>query len=104
MTNPSGQSIVVAVETLRKAAKSWDDVHEHLNSAGKKADEQQMSRLQAGIFQIFWNGYQQAATYTRDRLNEGATEATKIGGVMRANADTYEAEERENEHALRNLY
>jgi hypothetical protein len=96
-------SLVASLEHMRAAAAAWDVAGNHLRVASGMADGLKFSRVEAGIFQVAWERYTEAAAYIGERLNEGSAEAASIGTVLRESADTYEREDGAGAHALNGI-
>jgi hypothetical protein len=60
--------------------------------------------MQAGIFQLIVSAYNDAAEQITARSREGQQRMTEVAEVLRTVAGTYDEEERNGEHAFRNLY
>lgn len=104
MAPPSKGQLTVAIERLRGAGNSWHDVASDLGKASERIEPLKITRLEAGIFQVPYQAYLDAAQFIQDRTKEGATQATNVGYTLKSNADTYQREEDNNTHRLTGLY
>ncbi|MGC9665583.1 hypothetical protein ACNTMW_03395 [Planosporangium sp. 12N6] len=104
MTSPSKTDIEVAIASLRAEADIWDGQSEQIAAIVPRVEALRMTRLEAGIFQLMVSSYDQVVDLVTARCHEGAQRTTEIASTLRHVADTYEDDERRNEHAFRNLY
>ncbi len=101
---PTAQQVQVATDALRTEAGVWDAQSGQLDTIRSKVAELTFSRLEAGIFQILVSVNDDLVAHVTARCGEGTTEMAAIATTLRSVADTYDTEERANEHSLRNLY
>lgn len=101
---PTAQQIQVATDALRTEAGVWDAQAAQLGNIQSKVSELTFSRLEAGIFQVLVSVNDDLVNHVSTRCGEGNTQMTSIASTLRSVADTYDAEERSNEHSFRNLY
>lgn len=104
MSAPSAGQVTSSIDQMRTAASAWTEVATHLAEANTAATALKLTRLQAGLFQVSFDAYQDAIAYVTDRLAEGSTETTNVAITLGLNATTYEQEERDNKHRLTGLY
>jgi hypothetical protein len=101
---PTAEQMQVATEALRTEAGVWDTQAAQLGTIESKVAALTFSRLEAGIFQVLVSVHDDLVAHVSGRAGEGRTEMGSIASTLRAVADTYDTEERSNEHAMRNLY
>ncbi len=101
---PTGQQVQVATDALRTEAGVWDTQSGQLGTIESTVSELTFSRIEAGIFQVLVSVNDDLVNHVTTRCGEGRTQMSAIATTLRAVADTYDTEERANEHALRNLY
>lgn len=104
MTTPLGPQITVAVNALRAEARIWDDESDALAQLGSKAAGLRLTRIEAGLFQLVVDAYEQVIDQVTARSAEGRERLAQVGVTLRSIADTYEQEEAANEHRLRHLF
>jgi len=104
MTQPGRGELGVATDALRSEANVWEDQSERIGSVSSKAEGLRLSRLEAGIFQLIVSPYEAVVDLTVARCQEGQRRMTEIASTLRKVADTYDEEERNNEHRIRNVY
>ena len=97
------QGFQIATDTLRTEATLWDKESKQLGAIATKAGGLQLTRLEAGIFQVVVGAYNAVDTAVTDRCTEGAKQMTDIGTTLRQVAATYDEEEKNNTHRLLNL-
>jgi hypothetical protein len=101
---PNAQQIQVATDALRTEADIWDAQAGQLGTIQSKVSGLTFSRLEAGIFQVLVSVNDDLVNHVTARCGEGKAQMTSIASTLRSVADTYDAEERSNEHSFRNLY
>lgn len=104
MATPTQQAISVAVSAVRTAAANWDEAVEALETARQAAEKAKFTNLEAGVFILAYNKYKDVPDFFVSRMNEGKAVFAEIANTLRYVADTYEAEDARQEHAIRNLY
>jgi hypothetical protein len=104
MARPTAAEIATATATLRTEAGVWIDQASAIAAMSSHADRLRLSRLEAGVFQIIVNAYEELVDVAVSRCKEGNQRMGEIASTLRSIADTYDAEERRGEHRLRNLY
>jgi Excreted virulence factor EspC, type VII ESX diderm len=101
---PSAQEVAVATGTLRSEAGVWDHESGQLQAITTKAEGLRMNRLEAGIFQLMVSAYEKVVEQVQNRCGEGRQRMSEVASTLRQVADTYDREDRDREHAIRNLY
>lgn len=104
MAQPSKQSIEVATDALRAEARIWDQQAAQMDKAAAQAEHLRLSRIEAGVFQVVFSAYEPAVDMITARSREGQQRMTDVGNTLIQAANTYDQEEQQNEHRLRNLY
>lgn len=104
MTPPSQDQIRVALDALRREAGIWDCQANELAKIRPKAEALRLNRIEAGLFQVIFDTYSQVLGQIIDRADEGQRCMIDVGSALRAVAATYEREEAEYIHQLRDLY
>ena len=101
MALPAG--VKVATDALRAEASVWDQQSRQMGTIASKADGLRFNRVQAGVFQLVVGPYVQLVDQVRGRCEEGGQRMTEIGNALRQVAATYEKEELDGTHRLKNL-
>jgi hypothetical protein len=101
---PTPQQLEVATDALRADAGVWGAQSAELHTIQVMVGDLTFSRLQAGIFQVLVSVNDDLAALVITRCSEGRIQLEAVASTLRAVAGTYDAEERANEHSLRNLY
>jgi hypothetical protein len=101
---PTPHDLAVATSALRTEAGVWDAQGDALATIAPGIEAVAFNRLEAGLFQLIVDAHAELARHAAARCWEGAVEARRVAGTLRAVADTYDAEELAGEHRLRNLY
>ncbi|WP_063125933.1 type VII secretion target [Nocardia fusca] len=104
MATPSQQAITVAIGAVRGAATSWDEAAAALEEARLATEKTKFEQLEAGVFILAYEKYKGVPDFFADRMKEGIAVFNEIAATLRQVADTYEAEDAQNAHALNNLY
>ena len=104
MPPPTAEQIRVATEALRTEAGVWDTQAAQVNRIGPTADGLRLNRIEAGLFQVIFDTYQQVIDQVIARADEGAARMREIATTLRDVADTYDREEASNTHRLNNIY
>ena len=104
MPPPSAQEVAVATGTLRSEAGVWDHESGQLKTITSKAESLRMNRFEAGVFQVIVSAYESVVEQVQHRCDEGQQRMAEIANTLRQVANTYDAEDRSREHAIRNLY
>ncbi len=104
MATPSTTQIKVATKTLRDEADIWDQQSVTAKTIANQTDSLRMDRLEAGIFQIIVSDYGSVVDQITARSQEGQQRMADIASTLHQVANTYDQEEAENLHHLKNLY
>lgn len=104
MTPPDPHSITVATDALRRDASLWDDQSCAMRDIAARAESLRLNRIQAGLFQVVFDAYTTVIDQVVARSREGSDRMGAIRDTLHATADTYDREETQRLHALRNLY
>ncbi len=104
MTHPAPREVKVATDALRTEAGEWDRQSAALAAVAAKVAGMELGRVEAGLFQLIVSPYNQVVDAVQARCREGATAMTEVATTLRRVADTYDAEDRANEHRIRNVY
>ena len=64
----------------------------------------ELGRIEAGLFFLIVSPYNEVVRQVEARCREGKAAMTDIAATLRQVATTYEDEDRDSAHRLRNLY
>lgn len=101
---PTPAELTVATGALRTEAGVWREQSGVLTGIAATVGGLDFSGIEAGIFQIIVVAHRELVEHVAARCTEGGVETARIADTLVLVADTYEEEERRNEHALRGLY
>jgi uncharacterized protein YukE len=104
MPPPSKHDVEVATDELRADGGIWLHQSDQVAAILHKADGLRLGRLEAGVFQLIVTAYDAVVDQVTARCQEGQQRLAEIGTTLRQAADTYENEDRKNEHQIRNIY
>jgi hypothetical protein len=104
MGNPTAAEVKVATGALTTEAQKWDDNAPALTTINVTMAGMSLTRLEAGLFQIVYDAYEEVRAGLQDRAGEGASEFYEIGKTLRQVAKTYQDQDAAQEHAYRNLW
>lgn len=104
MAPPTSGQIVAALDQMRVAATDWGDAANFLDEAARLARDVELTRLEAGVFQLAYDKYAPSPGYAGARANEGAAACREVSSTLHTVANTYEEEDRAGAHALYGLY
>ncbi|PRY24020.1 hypothetical protein [Pseudosporangium ferrugineum] len=104
MTGPTPEQVTVATNALRNEAGEWDEQSGKLATLSSTVAGMEFGRLEAGLFQLMVGPYNDVIHAVSARCQEGASAMTGIGSTLRDVANTYDAEDKANEHRIRNIY
>ena len=104
MPPPTRQQVTVATDALRREANEWDHQSVALAAIGQKITGLELGRVEAGLFQLIVSPYNELVAKVIDRCREGQTAMAEVATTLRHVADTYEEEDRNNAHRIRDLY
>jgi uncharacterized protein YukE len=100
MTHPGFE---VATDALRTEAGVWDQQSTQMGNIASKVDGVRFNNLEAGVFQLIVNPYGDVVTQVHDRCSEAVQRMKEIADTLRAVAKTYDEEERNGIHRMKNL-
>ncbi|MBJ8340396.1 hypothetical protein JGU71_16005 [Antrihabitans sp. YC3-6] len=101
---PSGDQVSAALERMRHVASAWRQVAGALAEAGAMTDDTELTRLEAGLFQVAFDKYAVAPGFFRDRLAEGTAVMGQIAATLSDNANAYAIEEALLLHELNRMW
>jgi hypothetical protein len=101
VTLPHG--VQVATDALRTEAGVWDQQSAAMGRLATTMDGMRMNRLEAGVFQLIIGPYSTLVDQVNHRCQEGSGRMTEIADTLRQVARTYDQEELNDAHRLRNL-
>ncbi|MBQ0990704.1 hypothetical protein KBX08_11445 [Micromonospora sp. H61] len=104
MPPPSRQQVTVATDALRTEAAEWDRQSAAMSAVVPKVAGMELGRVEAGLFQLIVSPYNEIVQHVSQRCQEGQAAMTEVATTLRKVADTYDEEDRSNDHKLRNLY
>lgn len=104
MATPSQKQIYASIEHMKSAAGAWHTASGDLSEASKAIGPLKINRIQAGIFQVAYSAYLEAAQFVESRVNEGVKELTGVGDTLKYCADVYQREDESNAHKFKGLY
>ncbi|BCJ61568.1 type VII secretion target [Micromonospora endophytica] len=104
MPPPSRDQVTVATDVLRREAGEWDRQAVAVGGVMAKSSGLELGRVEAGLFQIIVSPYNAVVQAVADRCREGQAAMVEVAQTLREVAETYEAEDLNNAHKLRNLY
>ncbi|GLY01716.1 MULTISPECIES: hypothetical protein [Actinoplanes] len=103
-TPPTAEEVRVATDILRRESLTWDDQSAALAALRARVDGMELGRVEAGLFQLVVDPYNDVIRAVSSRAGEGARAMTEIGDMLVKVADIYQAEDEANEHSLRGIY
>lgn len=104
MAPPSKEDILVATQALRTQATVWNGQAGEMSALSTKVKAMDITRLEAGIFQLFIGNYNTLVDELTQRCSEGNAAMNEVAGTLRQVADTYDEEERKNVHKIGELW
>ena len=104
MNPPTAQEVKVATDVVRVEAKVWDQQSGQLAAAADKAQELNLTYLQAGIVAPVMSPYHGVVEQVTGRCREGQQRTAEVAATLRQVATTYDDEDARQEHAFRKLY
>lgn len=104
MTHPTPQEVKVATSALRTEATEWDGQSAAIGGIAAKVGGMELGRVEAGLFQLVVSPYNEVVQAVQARCQEGQVAMPEIATTLRAVADTYDREDDNNAHRIRNLY
>ena len=97
------QSVKVATDALRTEAGVWDQQSAQMGTIATRAEDLRFNRVEAGVFQLIVDPYGELVDQVHARCQEAVTRMKEIADTLRQVANTYDEEERNGAHRLRNL-
>lgn len=79
---PTENEMRIASGALAKEARKWDDEAPNLTSIATTLAGLELSRVEAGLFQIMFGPYEQCRSTVEDRAREGAKEFTTMADTL----------------------
>ncbi|MEU6266874.1 type VII secretion target [Saccharopolyspora shandongensis] len=104
MAPPDKNEVEVATGVLRAEADIWDEQADALGLIASQAAQLRVGALESGLFLPMMSAYDEVVDQVHDRCREGVERTREVAGTLRRVADTYEQEDEDGTHALRNLY
>jgi hypothetical protein len=104
MTQPASQHVRVATDALRTEAGEWERQSSAIGAIEATVSGMELGRVEAGLFQLVVSPYSDVVNQVRARCGEARTAMTEIAATLRSVADTYDAEDRNSEHRIHNVY
>jgi uncharacterized protein YukE len=101
MSLPLG--VKVATDALRTEAGVWEQQSGQMESIATTVDDVRFNRLEAGVFQLVVGPYRELVDQVHGRTQEAVQRMKEIADTLRQVAKTYEAEELDGSHKLKNL-
>ncbi len=103
MTAPSRESVRVATDALRSEAKVWDAQAATAARIARTAEALRLDRVEAGLFQLVFSAYAQAAGTVVARAEEGSQRLAAVADTLVRVANTYQDAERANTRDFRGM-
>lgn len=104
MTPPGREQVTVATAALRHEAREWDRQSAAIAAIAAKVAGLELGRVEAGLFQIIVSPYNDVVWTVTDRCRQGEAALSEVAETLRRVADTYEQEDLDEAHRIRNLY
>lgn len=104
MSSTNDQQVAVATDALRIEAGEWDRQSTAIGATAAKVVNMELGRVKAGLFQLIVSPYNEVVRHVSQRCLEGQAAMTEVANTLRQVADTYDEEDRSNEHSIRNIY
>lgn len=79
---PTDEEMRIASGALEKEATKWDAEAPRLTSVATTLSGMEMSRVEAGLFQIMFNAFETCRSTVEDRAREGAKEFTTMADTL----------------------
>ena len=102
--SPSAGEIRVATGALEKEAGKWDAERPGLESISGALAGMQLTRVEAGLFQIMFDAHEACRSQVEQRATEGSAEFHGIAGTLRHVAKVYRAEDDDRAHEIAGLW
>ena len=97
------QGFEVATDALRTEAGAWDQQSAQMGNIATKVDGLRFTRTEAGVFQLVVGPYNDVVDQVHGRCQEAVQRMKEIADTLRQVAKTYDEEERNGVHRLKNL-
>ncbi|MFF9477462.1 type VII secretion target [Streptomyces sp. NPDC014733] len=97
-------TLKTVTDALRSEAHMWDRQAETMTSLHGTIEGLRMSRLQAGIFQIFFSAYENAVNQLSSRCEEGGARMGEIADALVRNATAYDNREADTTASIEGAY
>lgn len=104
MTSSTNDQVAVATDILRSEAGEWDRQSAAIATVAPLVAGMELGRVEAGLFQLIVGPYNEIIQHVTDRCRQGQAAMAEVATTLRQVADTYEEEDRNAEHRIRNLY
>lgn len=104
MTPPGREQVTAATAALRHEARDWDDQSTAIAAIAAEVAGMEFGRIEAGLFQIIVSPYNDVVRTVADRCREGEAAMREVASTLRDVANTYEQEDLNNAHRIRDLY
>lgn len=82
MAGPTNEEMRIASGALEKEAGKWDNEAPALTGIATTVSGLELSRIEAGIFQIMFSAYESCRSQVEDRAREGAAEFTTMADTL----------------------
>lgn len=79
---PTPEEMRIASGALEKEAHKWDAEAPNLTSIASTLSSIELSRVEAGVFQIMFGAYEACRAQVEDRAREGASEFTTMADTL----------------------
>ena len=89
MAGPTNEEMRIASGALEKEAGKWDNEAPALTAIATTVSGLELSRIEAGIFQIMFGAYESCRSAVEDRAREGATEFTTMADTLTSLSKAY---------------
>ncbi|GAB3399666.1 hypothetical protein [Flindersiella endophytica] len=104
MSGPNQEDVQVALETLRKASKVWDEQKLVLEAAARRAGDLRLETYQMGLAVGMHQPYQEIQDGLAALLNQAVTEAGSMSMKLWSAQDQYAREEEAGVHKLKDQW
>lgn len=102
MPNPE-QQFEYATAELRSEARIWDDASAQLGTITSMVEGLELTRVEAGIFQLIVEPYNAVVAQVSDRCSEGAQAMTDIADTLVRISNNMDVTEATNEQLFSNI-
>jgi hypothetical protein len=94
--------VKAATDALRNEGGVWDQQSQQMGTIAGRAEDLRYTRVQAGVFQVYIGGYNDAVDLIHTRCQEAVTRMTEVADSLRNNAAVYDKEELDGAHQIKN--